>query len=483
MKRQRARWFVLGLVALAAGAASLLDAGPAAAEKRLFRVQRRGFGAPFPRAVALTPTPTQSGTMTMMLTPTTMNKANQVVKYGGAGRYEYPIEPHYGLASTAIVAAGNPPGGKFTLPKAFIDLQDTFKLYSNTAFKGYTSFSYVTYINGRGRFKANNPYAATTTISMPTAHVVFPTTLGNPLKNKGTGYPDLDGNGLNDTPGTTTFDFDADGFGDFDFLRAGSIDINPGPNRFGGTMRFLYDTDTSEFYQYIKFNAPLFFKAYGTFNCLYKPVRTTLAGMILNGTCTEDFDTKVGQITSTGMVNRFLLNTTTTTMLTYMGQMSKTYMNHPSKVTPYIASKAYYLHLIAPWTTGTVGVYNIDSMYNKTVQSLETMGGDMTQAAADTTLTRTTTVAQYNMGGMTVGYKYYTTTEKLEGVTRVVSLVRPRLNQAYLLPRIPSDPIDNQFSAARMWTMKVYFMPEPGALLLLGSGIAGLAGLYLLRRR
>jgi hypothetical protein len=31
--------------------------------------------------------------------------------------------------------------------------------------------------------------------------------------------------------------------------------------------------------------------------------------------------------------------------------------------------------------------------------------------------------------------------------------------------------------------MKIYFMPEPDQLLLLGSGIAGLAGLYLLRRR
>ena len=46
-----------------------------------------------------------------------------------------------------------------------------------------------------------------------------------------------------------------------------------------------------------------------------------------------------------------------------------------------------------------------------------------------------------------------------------------------------SDPIVNNFSAARLWKMNVYFLPEPHALLMLGTAIAGLGGMYLLRRR
>lgn len=460
MNLQRSRRFTLLLVALSVGAASLLAAGPAAAEKRLFRVQRSFFGAPFPRAVSLTPPTAMTATGTMMLVPTTMNKNNQKVLYGGAGRFENYIEPIGGLASTAIVTPGNPKGGKFTLPRSFIDFQGTTKAYSSTAFTGYTSFSYVTYVNGKGVFRPNNPYAAT-----QATRVVFPTTSGNPIPNQGAGTP---------VTSTTTFT------GRYDFDRAGSIDIDPGPNRFGGTMRILYDTDTSRFYQYIKYNDPLFFKAYGTFNCLYKGAVCSMLAPSTPGPA--PLETKLGQITSTGMVSRFLLNTTTTTMLSTMG-MSKPYKNHPEKVYPYVASKAYYLHLLAPWTTGEVAAYNVDSMYAATVMNLAIKGDDKTQAPADTTLTITSTVAQYNKGGMTVGYKYYTTMEKLEGVTRVVSLVRPRLTHTYLRPRITSDPIIRNFTAARMWTMKVYFLPEPGALLLLGSGIAGLAGLYLLRRR
>ena len=76
--------------------------------------------------------------------------------------------------------------------------------------------------------------------------------------------------------------------------------------------------------------------------------------------------------------------------------------------------------------------------------------------------------------------KYYST---LKGVTRIVSLVRPRIVHAYIIPRIPTDPIYTNWQANRVWVMDVYFLPEPGAMLMLGSGIAGLAGLAFFRRR
>jgi hypothetical protein len=146
---------------------------------------------------------------------------------------------------------------------------------------------------------------------------------------------------------------------------------------------------------------------------------------------------------------------------------------------PPVVSKAWYLHLLAPWTTGKVADYNIDSMYK--IGPTITGYDKVYAGGMNLTVTRTSTTATY-MGGM-VTYSYMTTKQALKGVTRVVSLVRPRLTHTYLRPRIVTDPIQRNFAAARMWTMKVFFLPEPSELLLLGSGIAGLAGLYLLRRR
>jgi len=430
MKPQSSRPFALLLSALiVTGTVGLLTPEPAQADKALFRVERKFFGAPFPS----------------IKTPQT---PMGVDVYGGAGRFENYIEP-FTMATTptstwprrlpagvATVESMNPIGSKFTLPRSFIDYQTTVKGYASTAFPGYTSFSYVTYVNGQAHFRPNNPYGATTT-----TRVVFPTTGGNPTPNYGAGAPV--------TP-TTTFG------GRYDFDRAGSIFVEPGPNRFGGTMRFLY-APTSLFYQYIFYFDPLFFKAYGSFRC-------QRAGI----TCTDNFETNVGEATSSGMVTRFLLTTGTAMNKATTGGTAM----------DYVVSKNYYLHLLAPWTTGKVSVYNPLSTYF--IKPALT-GYDKQLGGADLTVTRTYTTASY-MGGK-VNYSYMTTKQYLANVTRVVSLVRPRLTHTYQRPRIQSDPIFSNFSAARTWTMKVFFLPEPGALLMLGAGIAGLAGLSLLRRR
>jgi hypothetical protein len=454
MKCRRTRPFVLVLVASAAGAASLSTPEPALAAKALFYVERSFFGAPFPAIIARTHTPGS------VIEPTTPNKNKQIKLYGGAGRFENFVEPPTAYPpALGTVTSMNAVGKPFTLPRSFIEYMGQTTAYASTAFKGYTSVSIVTYINGEARFRPNNPYGASMT-----TRVVFPTVMGNPAPNLGQGLPV--------TP-TTTFG------GRYDFSRAGSITVQPGPNRFGGTMRILY-SPTSLFYQYIYYFAPLYFKGFGTFTCEKGGIA-----------CTEDYETTVGQITSTGMVNRYLLAGKNTIVTVYTPNPTKNILGRdldPTKpgyqyrptVKPYAVSKNYYLHLIAPWTTGKVGIYNPDNPY---LIKPTLTGYDKDLGGADVTVTRTSTVANYKGGAYKVTYMYYTTKQYLPSVNRVVSLVRPRLIHVYQRPRIPTDPIITNYQALHLWRMKVFFVPEPGALLLLGSAIAGLAGLSLLRRR
>ena len=62
-------------------------------------------------------------------------------------------------------------------------------------------------------------------------------------------------------------------------------------------------------------------------------------------------------------------------------------------------------------------------------------------------------------------------------------MVRPKLVHDYNVPLDPdSDPITNIWQAARMQQLKVFFLPEPTGLLMLGAGIAALLGLSCMRR-
>ena len=62
-------------------------------------------------------------------------------------------------------------------------------------------------------------------------------------------------------------------------------------------------------------------------------------------------------------------------------------------------------------------------------------------------------------------------------------MVRPRLIHTYTVPVDPGDPITNTRQVARLWRLKVFFLPEPTGLLMLGAGIATLLGLSRMRRR
>jgi len=113
----------------------------------------------------------------------------------------------------------------------------------------------------------------------------------------------------------------------------------------------------------------------------------------------------------------------------------------------YISQKAEYLYTIAPWTTGMFEEY--DPLGN-TITNVTNTGYDNRTAKA---------------------------------LSGKISLVRPRLVHAYLVSSDPNEPIINNWSSARSWEMVVTFLPEPGGVLMLGSGILALAGLYRLRGR
>ncbi len=63
-------------------------------------------------------------------------------------------------------------------------------------------------------------------------------------------------------------------------------------------------------------------------------------------------------------------------------------------------------------------------------------------------------------------------------------MVRPRLVWTFRVP-LPFDPhpISNIWQTAWMWSLKVFFLPEPTGLLTLGAGVAVLLGLSRRRRR
>ena len=420
---------------------TLYVASSAPAELALFRVEQRWHNAPNP----------------------------PVTTPGGAGMYQAYIQPY--LTQTAlgeyihppgiaIVEPGNPIGGAFTLPMGFINFSGTYSITPNIGWPGYSTITYVSYYNGPGKFGSNNLYGATA----PT-RVVFPTTMGNPTPNYGLGNPV--------TP-TTTFD------GRYDMSRGGSIHVTPGPRRFGGTFRLFYGPNAG-FYVYIFYFIPAVYKAYGHYFCFDE-------GMF---DCTKDtFVSKISDTTAIYKVTSFLLNVTGT------GTGKQTNANTAKATAPigyggyptqygnasYITGMQVFLNLIHPWTTGFASVVNVNG--SPDVITPQAQGYDTSLGGADITVVHYDRNQNWNttLGTVTT----YTTTapQKLYGVGRVVSMVRPRLIHSYKVPLDPStDPITNLWQAARLWRLKVFFLPEPAGMLLLAAGLGCLMVLHRLSRR
>jgi hypothetical protein len=377
------------------------------------------------------------------------------------GAYSYP-------PGTATVEPGNPVGGAFTLPtKAFVTLQGTYSITPKTGWPGYTTYTYVDYYNGPAKFGPN--HGPTTPV-----RVVFPTTGNNPYPNYGLGQPV--------TP-TTTFN------GQFDFERVGSINVTPGPNRFGGTYRYFYGP-TAGFYQFVYYFSPAIYKAYGNYTCLDEG----------KFGCTKDtFVSTAGDITAIYTITNFLLNVKgtgtgdrlqsstakATTVAgnggypTVNGQGTPLYGGQAS----YITRLQQYLNLIHPWTTGFASVKNPVGSPNIITPQYQGYDIDL-QGQPKLTVTRVDPDQVWNKTLSTLSTTTETFKSYMYNVGRVVSLVRPRLIHTYAVPLQGStDPITMTWPVARMWRLKVYFLPEPAGMLLLGSGIVGLLGLSRMRRR
>jgi hypothetical protein len=146
-----------------------------------------------------------------------------------------------------------------------------------------------------------------------------------------------------------------------------------------------------------------------------------------------------------------------------------------------------YLNLIHPWTTGFAKVHNAKGSWRVPEPiTPQAQGYDISLGGADITVTHYSweKVRSTGTGYSSSFYITVTTKQYLKGVTRVVSMVRPRLVHTYRVPLDPSvDPIANIRQFARLWTMKVFFLPEPAGMLMLGTGVVALLGLSRMRRR
>jgi hypothetical protein len=139
------------------------------------------------------------------------------------------------------------------------------------------------------------------------------------------------------------------------------------------------------------------------------------------------------------------------------------------------------VNTIHPWTTGYASVYNsIGSPYVITPQA---QGYDTDLGGVDITVTRVNLHQVWDKTASVLTTETNTYKSYLYGVTRVVSMVRPRLIHTYTTPIDPSESIWMSRPIARMATLKVFFVPEPTGLLLLGAGVAALLGLSRMRRR
>jgi hypothetical protein len=369
----------------------------------------------------------------------------------------------------AVVESGNPVGGAFTLPTGWLGYTATNTAFPSTAWTGYLTQIYYDYKNLKASFGPDNSHGvmgtAMRTYTFMGTHLDGTERVDGPYYGN---YPFISTTTEND-PGkkvyTTTHN------GNLGFSRNGRIKVTPGKNHFGGTMRFLNHPTNHHWYQYKSVGAPLFFKGYFTSVC-------TRMGNLCS---VQSYESDPGEVHKYALGKLKLLEEDQITGGP-TPRFSKT-MYRPL-LSPPVSSDVYYFNLLAPWTTGTATVTNMIGQTSLYGAQARGVGFDKKPATPyDTTFTRTATDVLYKGEGYGTYYptqKFYST---LKGITRVVSLVRPRIVHAYIIPRIASDPIFTNWQSNRVWFMNVYFLPEPSAVLMLGSGILGLAGLAFVRRR
>ena len=434
-------------------------AGSALADKALFRAQRSFLNLPNPAVT----TPGNAGKAIDPLVPGTIYKAT------------YNAPQYYQGPAVADVQPGNPVGSPFTLPTGFESYQGTYTITSQTGWYGYTTISILSNWNGPGRFGPQHTHSGSTTVT-----TVFPTTGGNVDPNGGgvfQGQPALHCTvGTPNKPASSNLCGTTNYGGRYDFSRWGTIKVTPGPNQFGGTLKTLYGANSS-WYQNIKYFSPTLYKAYGGFFC---KVANNFAGPGEAFTdCTGSNSTSLrNNITQYGNLPRYLLTASG-------AKATRTLQSPPIFPTPqglvsYQKKGNYYMHLVHPWTTGYAWINNRGVF---TVRNTPRASGyDTDLGGVSLTVTETNWNQYYNYTAQTAQTNITTMKSYLQNVGRVVSMVQPRLTTGYNGPLDPADPVDVSWSVARMRMIKVFFLPEPTGMLLLGAGIATLFGLYRMRK-
>ncbi len=223
---------------------------------------------------------------------------------------------------------------------------------------------------------------------------------------------------------TTTFPLDtAIPRGNYDFSRGGSIRVSPGPHRFRGTMRYFVGPNSFS-YQLIT-----------VFTGCGDPI--TKAYFPQTQWQRAEYDeAELREIVSGGYGHLYVF----TSQGIY--RMTDGYGSP-------LTDRVQHIHSEIPWTTGTVRVYEPLWPY---VTTLTYQGGDSRTPA---------------------------------GLNGKVSLVSARLRHSYRhsLSYCWSEPFWKRWSTARVSTLDVTFLPEPGAIWMLGAGIVTLAALIRLRPR
>jgi len=395
------------------------------------------------------------------------------------------VEPRTGTKSyqpPAIAIVGSTASHPaFTAPKSFIknttySFRCGFPFQSNVYRYCYTDHvvrytARYSYWNGKGMFRPNNPYAATTTTTVrvrttmdgydptlmrwpsvtrsvwtgkhlrsamlatppPTAYYsrITPTEGGctGPIASM---IPPVGAS----CPGTTQFN------GLYRHDRGGSIMIWPGPNRFGGTMRW-FSGPNARFYQLITIDGPYT-------SVTFPPVPLSLQ-------TPESAETEIGEVraplSSRGLryqltepfhINRRVIGVTAMGAACTAGKIGTA--NPDCR---YIQKTAQYLATRAPYTTG------------------------MVQGWAPNGNTNTIQTA--------TGYDNRTAM----GLNGTVSMVHPRITHSYLTDRSidPTKAIRMVWNSTRMRKIDFRMMPEPTGVAMLAAGLATLAGLYRMRRR
>jgi hypothetical protein len=290
--------------------------------------------------------------------------------------------------------------GGFTIPRHVIHFGTaefdayTFSCVVGTCGAGYpVSIYYYSYYNYKGIFGPQNPFAVTTTSTL---------------------------NRVADSPGFTTTMFN----NNYAFARSGSIQVTPGPNRFGGTMRYFWGVNARG-YQQVTTATPC---------CELNYFHAWRSG-------SDEFGRPTGMLDQTEYEDQYLgftyigiVGTRIHTNVTTGGSA----MNAATRMT--IAPRT-----TAPWTTGGIRVFQSGGIYISSVQI--------------------------------TGFDNRTENRELGAL----SMVTPWLTNNYITSYNPTDPISSGFKVARAFQMSVNFMPEPAGILFLGSGILALMGLYRIR--